>query len=261
MMMLEGKNAIVSGAGRGIGQGIALRLAQDGANVAIVDIDENTATQTAETISKTGQNSVAIIADVGDPSGIEHMVSETLSNFGSIDILVNNAAISKYSKFLDVEYDDWERIQRVNARGVFFSMQRVAKEMVKQQKEGRIINIASVSGKGFKGTASAAYAASKGAVIAMTYIAAAQLAEYDIKVNAICPGITATRMLENYLNQQAKASGRSRKEVETEYFKQIPLQRPVEVEDIGYMASFLAGPGGYNITGQDFNVDGGLLMG
>lgn len=176
------------------------------------------------------------------------------------DILVNNAGITRYADIMDLTVEDWDRIHRVNARGVFFCLQRVAREMIGHGDGGRIINIASIAGKGYSGTSNAAYAASKGAVISMTHIAAHQLGRYDINVNAICPGVTRTEMSINNMAQRAENLGVSTDELEAQRNAVIPIGRANEPDDIAEMAAFLAGPGSRNITGQAFNVDGGLVM-
>src|SRR6516164_3339175 len=132
------------------------------------------------------------MASVAD---INALVDKTMATFGRVDILVNNAGVTRSLGFFDVTEADWDWMYSINARGLFFCMQRVAREMIKQQ-SGKIVNIASIAGKGFRGTSNIAYAGTKGAVIAMTRIAASQLARYNINVNAICPGATRTHLYE-----------------------------------------------------------------
>jgi len=178
----------------------------------------------------------------------------------AIDVVVNNAGVTKYLDIMDVQEEDWDRIHRVNAKGVFFCMQRAARELIDQGQGGRIINIASIAGKGYAGTSNAAYAASKGAVISMTHIAALQLGQYDINVNAICPGSTLTTMAADTMAGRSEHTGQSMSELADARDAKIPIGRPNDPEDIAAMAVFLAGPGARNITGQAFNVDGGLVM-
>lgn len=260
-MVSQGKIALVTGAGRGIGKAIALHLARDGADVVVADIDENTAEQTSIDIRELGRNSTALKVDLGDQDDMEGMITDAASGMGGIDILVNNAGITWHRDFLDITPDDWDRIHRVNAKGVFFCMQRVAREMVEQGRGGRIINIASIAGKGFKSTSNAAYAASKGAVISMTFIAAHELGPHGINVNAICPGVTRTAMMAGIIEGRSADTGLSHEEVEAQLAEGIPIGRLTEVEDVAAMAAFLAGPGGRTLTGQTYNIDGGLIMG
>ena len=259
-MELQGKSAVVTGAGRGIGRAIALQLADAGARVAAADIDADDADDTSATIQESGGESLSIHADVGDLGAIDRMILEARDAFGRIDVIVNNAGVTRFLDVMDVEEADWDRIHRVNAKGVFFCMQRAAREMIDQGDGGRIINIASIAGKGYAGTSNAAYAASKGAVISMTMIAAHQLARHNINVNAICPGVTATDLSITNMRQRAERTGVTIDEMRAARDRRIPIGRANEPEDIADMARFLAGPGARNITGQSFNVDGGLIM-
>jgi NAD(P)-dependent dehydrogenase (short-subunit alcohol dehydrogenase family) len=160
---------------------------------------------------------------------------------------------------MDLTEADWDRIMRVNGKGVFFCLQRVAREMI-PRRSGVIVNIASIAGKGYAGTSNAIYAASKGAVLGMTRIAALQLARHNINVNAICPGTTVTALSEANLRDRAREEGVTVDEMQRRRNANIPLGRPNEPDDIGALAVFLASPGARNITGQSFNVDGGLIF-
>lgn len=259
-MTLENKIALVTGAGRGMGRAISLALASEGANVSVSDINAAEVEDTSVAVRDLGPQSLAIHADVGDLGAIDLMVKQTVERFGRIDILVNNAGITRYLDIMDVQEEDWDRIHRVNAKGSFFTMQRVAEELIKQGEGGRIINIASIAGKGYQGTSNAAYAASKGAVISMTYIAASQLGKHDINVNAICPGSTITAMANDTMAQRAESMGVPVGDLQGRRTDNIPIGRANDPEDIAAMAVFLAGAGARNITGQTFNVDGGLVM-
>ena len=201
---------------------------------------------------------LAVQADVGDLEQIDRMVRQALEAFGQIDILVNNAGVTRRADIMDLTEADWDRIHRVNAKGVFFCLQRVAREMI-PRRSGRIINIASIAGKGYAGTSNAAYAASKGAVISLTKIAAQQLGKHNINVNSVCPGVTRTALSDaNWRcarSRKASASRRWSAAAPTV----IPLKRANDPEDIAAMVVFLASPGARNITGQSFNVDGGLI--
>ena len=259
-MVLAEKIALVTGAGRGMGRAIALQYAQVGAAVAAVDVDGQTAQETSAAIEAAGGRSLPIQADVGELASIDRMVQQTVETFGRLDIIVNNAGVTRYLNIMEVTEADWDRIHRVNAKGVFFCMQRAAQQMIAQGHGGRIVNIASIAGKGYAGTSNAAYAASKGAVIAMTMIAAHQLGRYDVNVNAICPGVTRTAMSQASMVQRAETLGVTVEEMERRRLEAIPIRRANDPEDIAAMAVFLASPGARNITGQAFNVDGGLIM-
>src|ERR1700722_8701475 len=257
-MNLSNQVALVTGAGQGIGKASALALAAAGAHVVVADIAAPKAEETAEAIMSQQRRALAVQADVGDLRDIDRMVRQTLDAFGQIDILLNNAGVTRRADIMDLTEEDWDRIHRVNAKGVFFCLQRVAREMI-PRRSGRIINVASIAGKGYEGTSNAAYAASKGAVISMTRLAALQLARHNINVNAICPGVTRTALSDDNLRVRAAQEGMSIEAMELRRAQVIPLQRANDPEDIAAMAVFLASPGARNITGQSYNVDGGLI--
>ena len=234
-------------------------MADSGRNVSCADINLDDAQRTVQAIEQQGGVAHALKADVGSIAQIEAMIKDTVSVFGSLDIIVNNAGVTRAADIMELTEDDWDRIHRVNAKGVFFCLQVAARQMIKQGAGGRIINIASIAGKGFKGTSNAAYSASKGAVISLTRTAAQQLAKHNVNVNSICPGVTTTEIVEKLSIDRAKARGISKEEMMKEMSKDIPLQRANEPEDIAAMALFLASTGARNITGQSYNVDGGLV--
>lgn len=261
MPLLQDKIVLVTGAGAGIGRAIALAMAGEGAAVAAADIDLAAAQRTAADAA--GNRGIAIEADCGDVASIGAMVDRTVEAFGRLDVIVNNAGVTRYSYIMDLTEADWDRIHRVNAKGVFFCLQAAARQMIKQHaaegRGGRIINMASISGRGYAGASNAAYAASKGAVIALTKMAAQQLGRYDINVNAICPGVTRTELGQRNAVGRAAARGISVAEMQAEQERGIPIGRANQPEDIAAMAVFLASPGARNITGQSYNVDGGLV--
>ena len=187
------------------------------------------------------------------------MIQDIENQFGRLDILVNNAGVTRAADIMELTEADWDKIHRVNAKGVFFCLQNAAKQMIEQGNGGRIINIASIAGRGFSGTSNAAYSASKGAVISLTKTAAQQLAKHNITVNSICPGVTTTEIVEGLVKTRAEARGISVEAMVKEMTDNIPLKRANEPEDIAAMAIFLASSGARNITGQSYNVDGGLV--
>jgi NAD(P)-dependent dehydrogenase (short-subunit alcohol dehydrogenase family) len=263
MSVLQDKVVLVTGAGAGIGRATALAMAEAGAMVAAADIDPAAAQRTADQIASNTRRALAIEVDCGDVAKIDEMVTRTVAEFGRLDVIVNNAGVTRYAQIMDLTEADWDRIHRVNAKGVFFCLQRAAREMIRQNQVdgsgGRIINIASISGRGYSGASNAAYAASKGAVISLTWMAAQQLGGHNINVNAICPGVTRTEL--GTRNALARAAERAITvaELQAEAEARIPLGRANAPEDIAAMAVFLASPGARNITGQAYNVDGGLV--
>ena len=258
-MSLANHVALVTGAGQGIGKASALALAAAGAHVVVADIVGAQAEATGDAIRSTQGRTLSVQADVGDLQDIDRMVREAVDGFGQIDILVNNAGVTRRAGIMDLTEADWDRIHRVNAKGVFFCLQRVAREMI-PRRSGRIINIASIAGKGYAGASNAAYAASKGAVIGLTKLAALQLAPHNINVNSVCPGVTRTALSDANLRVRAEQEGVSIEDMERRRAEVIPLNRANDPEDIAAMVVFLAASGARNITGQSFNVDGGLIL-
>ncbi len=263
MAALQGKIALVTGAGAGIGRATALAMAEAGAVVAAADIDLAAAQRIAAEAAGNHRRAIAIEADCGDVAAIDAMIARTVAELGRLDIIVNNAGVTRYARIMDLTEADWDRIHRVNAKGVFFCLQRAAREMIRQHQAdgsgGRIINIASISGRGYAGASNAAYAASKGAVIALTKTAAQQLGRSNINVNAICPGVTRTELGARNAVLRAAERGVTAAELQAEQDATIPIGRANTPDDIAQMAVFLASPAARNITGQAYNVDGGLV--
>ena len=253
------KNVCITGAGNGIGRAIAIAMSKEGYNVVCADIDLIQANETLEIILDNNGSGTSIEMDVTKSSDIKKMIKDTVVKYGSLDILVNNAGVTRTSKIMDLTEDDWDWIHNVNAKGTFFCLQAAAKQMIKQNNGGRIINMASVGGKGFVDVSNAIYAASKGAVISLTKTAAQELAKHEITVNSICPGITYTNILSDIVKKRSLEQNKSEEDIMKHYVRDIPLQRPNYPEDIAAMVVFLSTSGARNITGQSYNVDGGLI--
>jgi NAD(P)-dependent dehydrogenase (short-subunit alcohol dehydrogenase family) len=257
-MDLKDRVVLVTGAGSGIGQAIALAMAQAGANVVVADIDLDAAERTANNITKGGDSAASLQVDCSNPGSIDNMVAQVIDHQGRLDVLVNNAGVSRQIDIMDVTPADWDRIFSVNARGVFFCLQRAAREMIPRG-GGRIINISSIAARGYPRVSNIAYVASKGAVIAMTKTASQQFGPLNINVNAICPGMTMTALASELFEARARERGLSFEEIVKESIQEIPIRRANDPSDIAGMAVFLASDKARNINGQAFNVDGGLV--
>ena len=258
--MLDGKIALVVGGSRGIGGSTSLALAEAGADVAVAGRDADAASRKVAEIEAIGRKGLAIEADIGETSDIDQMIGSVVSAFGGVDIVVHNAGVTLQGGLLDIDEDTWELMQRVNAKGTFFSLQRAARQMIDQGRGGRIINISSIGSKGFRRASSPAYAASKGAVNALTYMAAVQLAPHRINVNAICPGVIETDLMRSVFDKRSADTGKTADELLRELERSIPLGRIGDPRDIASMVVSLSGPSGSYITGQTINIDGGLIM-
>ena len=245
-MQLEGKYALVTGAGRGMGRAISLQLAEEGANIAVSDIDASTAEDTAVAVKQLGRESIVLPADMGDLQDIDRMFTQAKDAFGRLDVVVNNAGVTKYLDIMDVQEEDWDRIHRVNAKGVFFCMQRAARELIDQGQGGRIINIASIAG--LRAHSSTPYTTSKAGVIGLTFSMAADHAADNIRVNAIAPGLVYTPMVAPRMNDDLR-------QFRTDA---APLKTEGTGWDVGYAALFLASDESRWITGICLPVDAGL---
>jgi len=181
---LKDKVVLVTGAGAGIGAAIATAMAAAGARLVSADIDRAAAQRTADKAAALGAEVLAVRADVGEVGEIDAMIAAAVAHFGRLDVIVNNAGVTRRAYIMDLTEADWDRIHRVNAKGVFFCLQAAARVMI-DQGGGCIINMASIAGQGYSGTSNAAYAASKGAVLALTMTASQQLGPHNINVNAI----------------------------------------------------------------------------
>ncbi len=257
-MILEGKVALVTGAGSGIGKAVVLRLAREGADVVAADLNPESAQGTAAEVQALGRKALPVRVDVSDVAQLQAMVDGAVANFGRIDILVACAGVIQIKKLLEVTERDWDRIFSVNCKGLFFTDQLVARQMVKQG-GGVILNISSISGRGPRPT-QVHYAASKAAVISITRSAAADLASRGIRVNALCPGIVETPMWDQIDREAAEELGVPMGQLRQMRLGSIPLGRLETPEDVANAVAFLVSPDAGYITGQTINVDGGFQM-
>lgn len=251
--------AVVTGAGRGIGRGIALRLARDGHAVAVNDVDKASAEAVAHEIAEAGGRSLAVPADVTDRDAVFAMVDRVAAELGSVDIMVANAGIAQVKRLLELTPADLQRMFEVNVFGVVYCMQAAAERMIAQGTGGKLINAASIaahSGFDYLGH----YSATKFAVRALTQAAAKELAQHRITVNAYCPGIVGTEMWNQIDEGLGGYLGTGKGEALAKYSQLIALGRVQTPEDVAGFVSYLAGPDSDYMTGQSVMIDGGIVM-
>ena len=264
-MRLTGKVAIVTGGGSGIGRGIALAMAREGADVMIPDIQVVNAEKVAQEIQGLGRKADALKTDVTSAADVKAMIDRTRDALGQVDIIVNNAGMASAPgmPFTNNTEEDWDRVYAVNVKSIFLSCKAIAPHFI-ERKAGRILNIASIAGP-ISAVTMPPYSVSKMGVITFTRIVAKELAPHGITVNAICPGVLWTPFWENLAAHIAKTNpafgGMTARQVFDKRVNDIvPMRREQTPEDIGWAAVFLASDEARNITGQALNVDGGCVM-
>jgi meso-butanediol dehydrogenase / (S,S)-butanediol dehydrogenase / diacetyl reductase len=255
-MRLANKVAIVTGGGRGIGQTICRTMAAEGATIVVVDIDRAAAEETAALIRGLGRESLALAVNVTNKAQVQAMVGNVVGAFGRIDVLMNNVGVLAISSVLDMAEETWDKVMTINTKGTFLCSQAVLPVMIRQR-QGKIINMSSQAGK--EGSAlSSVYAASKHAVIGFTQSLAKEVGEYNITVNAVCPGSVDTEMLDTiYFPEKARLSGMAPEEYRRSFVNRIPMKRMARAEEVGYLVVFLASSEADYITGTAVNVAGG----
>lgn len=248
---LKDKIAFVTGARRGMGRSHSLLLAKAGAKVIVTDISQEDCQRVVQEIQNQGGEAMALKLDVTDSVEIDEVVKKIIETYGKIDILVNNAGVCPFKPFLELTEEDWDFVLNINLKGYFLTAQRVAKEMIKQ-KSGAIINIASVA-MGQQGVGMldlVHYCASKGGVVGMTEAMALELAPYNIRVNAIAPGVIETPMISPIKQNEDQLNA---------MLKRIPMGRVGSAEEISNAVLFLASDLSSYMTGSTVVVDGGWL--
>lgn len=246
--MLKGKNVIVTGASRGIGRAIAIELANQGANVVVnYSGNEKKANKVVEELKQLGVKSFSIKANVASEKDVKMLMKETLKEFGTIDVLVNNAGITRDNLLIRMKEADFDEVVDINLKGTFLCIKAVSRQMMKQR-SGRIINVASIVGvSGNPGQAN--YVAAKAGVIGLTKSVAQELASRNILVNAVAPGFIQTDMTDKLDDDQQEAVK-----------SQIPLEKLGSPTDVAKVVRFLATEDSAYITGQTIHVDGGMVM-
>ena len=250
---LKNKVVVITGARRGMGKADALLFAQKGAKVVVSDISQEDCQKVVDQIEKKGGQAIAVKCDVSKKEEVDNLFRKTIEKFGRVDVLVNNAGICEFKPFIDLTEEEWDRTLNINLKGYFLCAQAAAKEMVKQ-KSGVIVNIASVAmgqlGVGFPNIVH--YCASKGGIAAMTEALALELAPYNIRVNAIAPGMIETPMIDPVKQDPKSMEG---------ILARIPLHRVGKPEEIADLVVFLASDKSSYITGSIVVIDGGWLAG
>jgi len=249
-MGLEGRVAMVTGAGRGIGEAIARALAADGAAVAVCDVDGTTAAASAQRLSEGGARALAVQMDVTDSAAVRQAAERITRELGPIDILVNNAGWDKVEPFVQSTEETWDKVIAINLKGPIRCARAVLDGMI-ERRRGKIISIGSDAGR-VGSSGEAVYSAEKGGVIAFTKTLARELARYNVNVNCVCPGPTDTQLLADV------AAGNPR--LADALKRAIPLGRLGQPKDIAAAVAFLASEGADFITGQTLSVSGGLTM-
>ncbi|AMY19207.1 MULTISPECIES: acetoin reductase [Nocardiaceae] len=257
-MSIDGQVALVTGAGRGIGRAIALRLARDGADVALLDVHADTPAAVADEVRDLGRRAVTVTADVGDRGQVADAVDRTVAELGGLDIMVNNAGIALVGPLSEMTEEQVARIWRVNVDGVLWGIQAAAASFLARGVRGRIVNASSIAGHdGFEMLG--VYSATKFAVRGLTQAAAKEYASAGITVNAYCPGVVGTDMWVEIDQRFADLTGAPKGATYEKFVGGIALGRAETPEDVAGYVSFLAGPDAAYMTGQSGLIDGGLV--
>ena len=257
-MAIENKVALVTGAGQGIGRGIALRLAKDGAAIMLVDMKAEALEAVAAEVRALGRKAATFVADISDRDQVYAAIAQAERELGGFDIIVNNAGIAQVQPLSDVTPEEVDRIMRINVQGTLWGIQAAAKKFEERKQKGKIINACSIAGHdGF--AMLGIYSATKFAVRALTQAAAKEYASLGITVNAYCPGIVGTGMWTEIDQRFAEITGAPVGETYKKYVEGIALGRAETPDDVASLVSYLAGPDSDYVTGQSILIDGGIV--
>jgi len=252
------KVALVTGAARGIGRSIALRLARDGMNIALLDLQQNSLEETANAVRDLGRQALALVADVSDREVVYAAIDETEKTLGGFDVMINNAGIAQVQPLSEVMPEDIAKIHKINVEGVLWGIQAAAQKFMERGHKGKIINAASVAGHdGF--AMLGVYSSTKFAVRALTQAAAKEYASAGITVNAYCPGIVGTDMWVEIDRRFSEITGAAIGETFKSYVEGIALGRSQTPDDVANLVSFMASDDADYITGQAIITDGGMV--
>ncbi|GBQ65747.1 oxidoreductase [Ameyamaea chiangmaiensis NBRC 103196] len=257
-MSLKGKVALVTGAGQGIGRGIALRLAREGAALSLVDLRQGALDAVAAEVEALGVKVTTAIADVSDRGQVRAAIDHTETALGGFDAIVNNAGIAQVKPLADVEPADLDKILNINVGGVLWGIQAAAARFIERGTKGRIINACSIAGHEAYALLGV-YSATKFAVRALTQAAAKEYASHGITVNAYCPGVVGTDMWVDIDARFAELTGAAKGETYKKYVDGIALGRAETADDVAGLVAFLAGDDAAYMTGQSVLIDGGLV--
>jgi len=250
-MRFDNKCVLVTGGGSGIGRAVCLAFARAGADVGVADVSLGGAETTAQEVRKSGGKAAALRVDVTDPDSVQATVNQAVAALGRVDVLVNSAGVREIVPFLQLPFAEWQRVIATNLTGTFLCSQAVARHLVAQGRGGKIVNLASVAGL-MAVPNRAAYVSSKHAVVGLTKEMAMELADKNIQVNAVAPGVVRTSMTESYFDKAEIVEGLKRAH---------PAGRWAQPEEIANLVLFLASPEADFITGATFPIDGGFMAG
>ena len=249
MREFEGKVALVTGAGQGMGRAVSEKLAAGGARLVINDVDANTAAATTTTLVARGEDALAIAGDVSSSRDVNRIVEKSIKRFGSVDILVNNAGVLRPTAVIDIEEDEWDWVVNVNLKGTYLCSRAVL-PIMREKGWGRIVNFSSTAGKNVSTVGGAHYTAAKAGILGFTRHLAKEAAAYGVTVNSVCPGLINTEMVRSTIDQERTQT----------YARSFPIKRLGEPSEVAELVAFLASDRAAYITGASLDINGGDLM-